>query len=148
MVRPENRNAKYSLSEDSEGNKLPKGQKKFFRDSKVKDDNGNLLVVYHGTIENFTTFGQTKTRNTMDIQGNFFSPWKIDVDIKAREYLVSDFDKALFDMVSHGDIQPSSKENLKESLKYFVIKIIVYLLVRDISRQGLIPPFEYFGSIS
>ena len=34
---------------DSEGNKLTKEQMDFFKDSKVRDENGNLLKVYHGT---------------------------------------------------------------------------------------------------
>lgn len=42
---------------DSQGNKLTKAQQEFFKDSKVRDKNGNLLVVYHGTNQNgFTEF--------------------------------------------------------------------------------------------
>lgn len=39
---------RYSLK-DSEGNTLTEAQAEFFKDSKVRDDNGNLLVMYHGT---------------------------------------------------------------------------------------------------
>ena len=46
--------------------------------SKVVDENGEPLVVYHGTTENFTVFDASKSRANMDIQGNFFSPWDID----------------------------------------------------------------------
>lgn len=38
-----------SASFDSEGNNLTEQQTEFFKDSKVRDDNGNLKVVYHGT---------------------------------------------------------------------------------------------------
>lgn len=38
----------YSLS-DSEGHQLSKEQQEYFKDSKVRDDNGNLKVMYHGT---------------------------------------------------------------------------------------------------
>jgi hypothetical protein len=31
-------------------------QREFFKDSKVRDDNGNLLRMYHGTYEEFTVF--------------------------------------------------------------------------------------------
>ena len=50
----------YSLSSntDSDGKQLSKEQQEFFKDSKVKDANGNLLKVYHGTTNNFTTFRQ------------------------------------------------------------------------------------------
>ena len=46
--------------------------------SKVIDENGEPLLVYHGTYEDFSVFDRTKTRASMDIQGNFFSPWSED----------------------------------------------------------------------
>ena len=52
--------------------------KKWFGNSKIVDENGNPLVVYHGTDAEFTTFDMSKGRSTMDIQGAFFSPWEID----------------------------------------------------------------------
>jgi hypothetical protein len=63
---------------DSEGNTLTPEQQEYFKDSKVRDEDGNLLVVYHGTDADFTVFDKTKGRSTMDIQGMFFSPWEID----------------------------------------------------------------------
>lgn len=63
---------------DSDGNKLSEAQAEFFKDSKVRDEDGNLLKVYHGTSESFTVFDKTKGRANMDIQGMFFSPWEID----------------------------------------------------------------------
>lgn len=42
---------------DSEGNGLTKEQIEYFKDSKVRDENGNLKVMYHGTSTGgFTTF--------------------------------------------------------------------------------------------
>ena len=41
---------------DSEGNPLTQEQINFFRDSKIRDDQGNLLVVYHGTNASFSVF--------------------------------------------------------------------------------------------
>ena len=38
-----------SLAVDSAGNTLTTEQAEYFKDSKVRDENGNLLVVYHGT---------------------------------------------------------------------------------------------------
>jgi hypothetical protein len=47
----------YSLSKDNEGNQLSKAQGEFFKDSKVRDENGTLKVVYHGTRKaDFTEF--------------------------------------------------------------------------------------------
>lgn len=42
---------------DSDGNTLSKEQQEFFKDSKVRDKDGNLLVMYHGTPNaGFTKF--------------------------------------------------------------------------------------------
>ncbi len=40
--------AKFSLS-DSDGKQLTKGQQEYFKDSKMRDENGNLKVMYHGS---------------------------------------------------------------------------------------------------
>lgn len=56
----------FSLDVDSEGRKLSEEQKKYFENSTVRDDNGNLLPMYHGTPNgDFTVFKN-------DIQ--FFTP--------------------------------------------------------------------------
>ena len=73
-----NNETKFSLDVDSDGNKLTQQQAEYFKKSKVRDENGNLLKVYHGTTENFTVFDKTKGRANMDIQGMFFSPWELD----------------------------------------------------------------------
>lgn len=73
-----NNETKFSLDIDSDGNKLTQQQAEYFKNSKVRDEDGNLLKVYHGTTENFTVFDKTKGRSNMDIQGMFFSPWEID----------------------------------------------------------------------
>lgn len=63
---------------DSQDRELTKEQQEYFKDSKVRDEDGNLRVVYHGSSEDFTVFDRTKARANMDIQGNFFSPWDLD----------------------------------------------------------------------
>jgi hypothetical protein len=45
---------KYSLKTDSEGRKLTDEQREFFKDSKLLDDDGRLMVMYHGT----TAYGE------------------------------------------------------------------------------------------
>ena len=52
--------------------------KEAMKNTKILDEDGNLLVVYHGTDQAFTVFDRAKSRANMDIQGNFFSPWEID----------------------------------------------------------------------
>lgn len=61
-------NSKYSLR-DSDGNELTEQQQEYFKDSKVRDENGNLLVMYHGTPNEFTVF-----KNKGD--GSYFTPDK------------------------------------------------------------------------
>ena len=70
--------AKFSMRVDSEGRKLSEAQQEFFKDSKVRDEEGRLLTVYHGSDKEFFVFDRTKARANMDIQGSFFSPWEID----------------------------------------------------------------------
>lgn len=60
-------NIRYSLREnatDSEGRTLSSKQIEYFKDTKVVDKNGNLLVMYHGTFEDFTVFDIEKTSDT------------------------------------------------------------------------------------
>lgn len=46
---------------DAEGNELTNAQVDFFKDSKVRDENGNLMVMYHGTmVYGFTVFDKAK----------------------------------------------------------------------------------------
>lgn len=49
--------------------------KRWFGNSKVVDEEGNPLIVYHGTDAAFNAFDMTKGRANMDIQGAFFSPY-------------------------------------------------------------------------
>ena len=51
---------------DSEGNTLTEAQQEYFKDSKVRDENGNLLVVYHGSPSKFTVFNH----KYMNVNGN------------------------------------------------------------------------------
>lgn len=71
-------NTKFSMRVDSEGRELSEAQQEFFKDSKVRDEEGRLLTVYHGSDKEFFVFDRTKARANMDIQGSFFSPWEID----------------------------------------------------------------------
>ena len=75
-IAPSNENvntAKYSKQEfennsvnlpktDNKGNMLSKQQQEYFKDSKVRDENGKLKVVYHGTNNpGFTEFNRNVT---------------------------------------------------------------------------------------
>ena len=72
---------KYSLT-DSNGKELTKEQQEFFKDSKVRDDNGNLLEVYHGTkTKGINVFEYSPDRQTGDDFGEAY-------------YFTSDYTKA------------------------------------------------------
>ena len=45
-----------SNQKDNEWRTLSNGQTEYFKDSKVRDDNGNLLKVYHGTNSEYTIY--------------------------------------------------------------------------------------------
>ena len=47
-------------SRDSEGNVLTEAQEKYFEDSQVRDDDGNLIPVYHKTSNEVTVFKRGK----------------------------------------------------------------------------------------
>lgn len=51
---------KFSLKEDNQGRELTEAQREYFRDSKVVDEDGRLLPVYHATYETFTVFDRSK----------------------------------------------------------------------------------------
>ena len=80
------KNTKLSTSNqpttDNQGRELSKGQQEFFKDSQARDENGNLIEMYHGTNENFTVFdknGKGKrftnfgTEYDTDVKGFFFT---------------------------------------------------------------------------
>ena len=60
---------------DSEGNELSQKQQEFFKDSKVRDERGNLKVMYHGTPNGtFTVFNDgtyfTENKEYADLYQN------------------------------------------------------------------------------
>ena len=56
-----NPDIRYSLSEDSNGKKLTEEQNEYFKDSVIRDPNGKLIPMYHGTMRGgFTVFGGRK----------------------------------------------------------------------------------------
>lgn len=45
---------------DNQGRELTKEQQEYFKDSKVRDENGKLLTVYHGTRADFNVFDKNR----------------------------------------------------------------------------------------
>ena len=58
-------NVKKNFSkQDSTGKELSKGQMEYFKDSTVRDENGNLKVMYRGDSNDFTVFDRKKTNHS------------------------------------------------------------------------------------
>lgn len=51
---------RFSISVDSQGNSLTQQQQEYFKDSKVRDENGKLLPVYHGSPNEFFVFDRNR----------------------------------------------------------------------------------------
>lgn len=57
MKESENNSGSFNLPlKDNQGRILSKEQQEYFKESKARDENGNLLEVYHGTNQDFTKF--------------------------------------------------------------------------------------------
>ena len=71
---------KMSASEDtdSKGEKLTAAQQSFFKESKIRDENGKLLVVYHGSPRQFTEFSAKfmSEHGSSEGQGFYFTDSK------------------------------------------------------------------------
>ena len=94
----DSRNLKFS-TKNSEGDELTKAQIEYFKNSKVRDDNGNLLVVYHGTTADFNifdrAFGNSEgdfgrgfyfTTNGYDVRANYANEEGADLVNKIERY--------------------------------------------------------------
>ena len=105
---------------DSEGRTLTKQQQEYFKDSKVRDENGNLQVVYHGTNNfGFTEFkrnanyytsredvANTYTRNNGIYRGY--------LDIKNP--IVIDANKEKWSMIDIDNIKIQGIDNVRDFL--------------------------------
>ena len=58
---------------DNQGRALSNQQQQYFKDSKIRDENGNLLTLYHGSSNQFTIFDQNKAgKSTKDASIGFW----------------------------------------------------------------------------
>lgn len=81
-VAQNGKGVKRSLS-DSTGKELTKEQADYFKDSKVRDENGNLKVMYHGSPESFTVFDKNKAKSSGYYGKGFYFT---DSDSHAKQY--------------------------------------------------------------
>lgn len=67
-----NKDVKYSLTTDNQGRQLSKQQQEYFKDSKARDKDGNLIELYHGTPNEFTKFNYDKLGTNGTLLGKGF----------------------------------------------------------------------------
>ena len=88
------RDVRFSLPEtDSDGNKLTAEQREFFENSKIRDADGKLLKMYHGTGADFTVFDLAESGASNDHTshiGFWFTPRK-SVAENFAEYNANDY---------------------------------------------------------
>ena len=68
---------RYSLSEDSaskdsDGNALTDAQINFFKDAKIRTEDGKLRVMYHGSKESFDAFDRKKAKSSGTYGSGFY----------------------------------------------------------------------------
>ena len=154
---PEQEDVRYS-DRDSKGRKLSVEQLEYFKNSKVRDENGNLLVVYHGTPENFTVFknrgsgmyftadpdyayGYTQLRGkVMEQYINITKPFDILNDEDAKNIFVNAFIKGGY---AQGINPSSSAKQIDEYIKNGVDwvegdNLIEFLEENEYDYDGLI----------
>ena len=77
---------------DSSGRELSEGQMEYFKDSAVRDKDGNLLVMYRGDSSEFTVFDRKKSRaSNLYGRGFYFTNSKAHAEQygKAREFYLN-----------------------------------------------------------
>jgi len=94
------------LNFDSDGKKLSEGQQEFFKDSNVRDDQGRLLKVYHGTADGgFTKFYTPAWFSNSKIYADGFEDWKsgkhqtYEVYLNIKNPYIIDAQNAVFDEI-------------------------------------------------
>ena len=79
---------RYSLDVDSEGNTLTQEQAEFFKDSKVRDKEGRLMVMHHGTNSyGFDVFDIKKAKSSgLYGRGFYFADTKAQSSVYGQTY--------------------------------------------------------------
>lgn len=74
---------------DNKGRNLTKEQQEYFKDSKVRDENGNLIEVYHRTYKGgFTKFNSKVNFFTNDPNADFYGDDKYNVYLNIKNPLI------------------------------------------------------------
>ncbi|MDD6476524.1 MAG: peptidoglycan DD-metalloendopeptidase family protein [Eubacteriales bacterium] len=84
-------NATQFSLKDSDGRELSEQQQEYFKDSKIRDEDGNLLVLYHQTENDFTIFDTRRegagTRDNGTPYGIFLKPTSKDIGLRGKKQM-------------------------------------------------------------
>lgn len=98
---------------DSEGNTLSQEQQEYFKDSKVRDADGKLLVMYHQTANDFTVFDPRRngagSSDTETPYGIFLKSSPDDIGLKGKKQMM------LYANITN-PLVASNREELREKL--------------------------------
>lgn len=105
---------------DSEGRILTKQQQEYFKDSKVRDKNGDLQVVYHGTNNfGFTEFNRNANYYTSrkDVASTYTGNNGIYIGyLDIKNPIVIDANKEKWSMIDIDNIKINGIDNIREFL--------------------------------
>ena len=163
----DNPDIRFSDKVDSQGNELSEQQVDFFKDSKAVDNEGNLMVVYHGTVREFYTFDKSYANPEGNMGSGFY--FTSDVEDVERNYanvdgadLTNKIEREADILEGETDYEDMSHEEIVEMLRkkyitaeepitmetYLKIKNPCYVgknetyLMSDISDEYNIDDFE------
>lgn len=101
---------------DSEGRALSTEQNEYFKESKIRDANGNLKVMYHGSSETFTVFDRKKARSSGTYGNGFYF-----TDSKSHAGTYGDSYEVYLNITN--PLQDGTSDITKEQLRKFVEEI-------------------------
>lgn len=108
-----NPDIRYSLKEDSDGNELTERQAEYFADSKIRDEDGRLMVMYHGTPNgNFDKFRSGTYFTPMaDYAENYQNPNASSISVKRNADAPTTY-KAYLNMVKPFDTRNAEERKI------------------------------------
>ena len=133
---------KFSLK-DSQGRTLTQEQAEYFKNSTVRDGEGNLLVVYHGTNADFTVFNPKLSR---DIGLHFGTKEQAETFGNTQAYylnaITNDIDYPMADVFSNLELSPQDILN-----SFWDAGLLNGNQVREISKNTSVTDDKIFKSV-
>lgn len=159
-------------SRNSNGKQLTEAQMRYFKNSQVRDADGNLIPVYHTSYENFFSFdrqrlGENTLGNAVDaglaataLVGHWFNTQDLSEQIGGKAatyylnvenpYVVSSLNELSSEIMSFSD-DPEIAQEEYEAGSYSAIRAAANAYVehlRENGYDGIITPDEEFGGES